>query len=63
METLYQLLALVGAGLLVWYTYRTVSNRPEAFRGASMQQSLKTMGLLAIALILFVAFLVLMLKA
>lgn len=63
METLYQILALVGAGLLVWYTYRTVRSRPEAFRGASMQQSLKTMGLLAIALIVFVAFLVFMLRA
>lgn len=63
MESLYSILAIIGAGLLVWYTYRTVRSRPESFRGESMQHSLKTMGLLALALILFVGFLVLMLKA
>ena len=62
METLYQMLALIGAGLIVWYLYRTVKGRPEVFSGENFNKSLFTMGVLAIILIIFVAFLVMMVR-
>ena len=58
MEAFYQLLALIGAGLIVWYLYRTVKGRPEVFSWENMNKSLFTMGVLALILILFVTFLV-----
>ena len=58
METFYQLLALIGAGLIIWYLYRTIKARPEAMSGENMHKSLFTMGILALILIVFVAFLI-----
>ena len=58
MGTFYQILALVGAGLLVWYLYHTVKGQPQVFSGENIHKSLLTMGILAIILIVFVAFLV-----
>ncbi|OGV49380.1 MAG: hypothetical protein A3F46_00095 [Legionellales bacterium RIFCSPHIGHO2_12_FULL_42_9] len=63
MEAFYQILALVGAGLIVWFLYRTVKGRPQVFSGENMNKSLITMGVLAIILIIFVAFLVLMVRS
>jgi hypothetical protein len=62
METFYQLLGLIGAGLIVWLLYRTVKGRPELFSRDNINQSLATMGVLALGLIAFVAILVLFLK-
>ena len=59
MTTFYQLLALIGAGLIAWILYRTVKNKPEQFSRENLSKSFSTMGILAIILILFVAFLVL----
>lgn len=62
METLYQVLGLLGAGLLVWYMYRTVKNRPELFSRANLTKSFSTLGVLALILIVFIAILVLILR-
>lgn len=58
METLYQLLGLLGAGLIVWFLYRSIKGRPDVFSRDKMSQSLGTLGVLGIGLIVFVAFLV-----
>ncbi len=62
MDTLYQLLGLVGAGLIVWLLYRTIKGRPEQFSRENMGKSFSTMGILALLLIAFIAFLVFMLN-
>ena len=62
METLFQILAIMGAGFIVWILYRSVKNRPELFNKENMNKSLSSMGILALILIAFVAFLVLMLR-
>jgi threonine/homoserine/homoserine lactone efflux protein len=62
METLYQILGLIGAGLIVWLLYRTVKGRPEQFSRENLSKSFSTMGILALILIGFIALLVLMLR-
>lgn len=61
-ETFYQILALMGAGLILWYLYRVVKGRPEMFSRDKLNKSFFTMGLLAIILIGFVALLVLLVR-
>jgi threonine/homoserine/homoserine lactone efflux protein len=63
METLYQLLAVVGAGFLVWWTYRSVKGRPDQFSKEKLTKSFSTMGLLSLCLIAFVALLVLFVRS
>lgn len=58
MEALYQVLGLVGAGVIVWYLYRVIKSRPDQFSRDKLSQSLRSMGILAVLLILFVTFLV-----
>lgn len=60
METFYQILGLLGAGLIVWFLYRTVKGRPELFSRENLNKSFGIMGILALMLIAFVAFLVFM---
>ena len=62
MESLYQLLGLVAAGLIVWILYRTIRGRPEQFSRENLMKSFSSMGVLALLLIGFVALLVLMLQ-
>lgn len=62
METFYQLLGLLGAGLIVWLLYRTIKGRPELFSRENLNNSFSTMGILALLLIGFVALLVFFLK-
>ena len=62
METLYQILGLIGAALIVWVLYRNIKGRPEQFSRANLTKSFSSMGILALLLIGFVALLVLMLK-
>lgn len=62
METLYQILGLMAAGLIVWLLYRMIKGKPEMFSSANMSKSFSTMGILALILIVFVAFLVFMLR-
>jgi hypothetical protein len=60
MDTLYQVLALIGAALVVWVTYRAIKGRPEMFTRDNLRKSFFSLGVLAIVLIMFVALLVLM---
>lgn len=62
METLYQVLGLIGAGLIIYLLYRTIKGRPELFSKENLNKSFYTMGLLAIGLIAFVGLLILMLR-
>lgn len=62
METLYQILGLIGAGLIVWILYRAIKGRPEQFSRENLSKSFSTMGFLALILIAFIAFLVFMLR-
>ena len=62
MSTLYQLLALIGAGLIAWLIYRAIKHNPEQFSRKNIAKSFSTMGILGLILILFVAFLVLIVR-
>jgi len=63
MEMMYQLLALAGALIVLWFVYRTIKGKPELFTADKLSHSVRTLGVLALILIVFVAFLVLMLRA
>lgn len=60
MQTLYQLLGLLGAGLVIWYLYRVIKGRPDQFSRDKINQSFLTMGILGVVLIGFVGLLVLL---
>lgn len=62
METLYQILALAGAGLIVWFIYRSIKGRPEQFSRENMSKSFSTLGVLALGLIVFVGLLILLVR-
>lgn len=62
METLYKILGLMGAGMIIWYLYHTIKNRPEMFAKGNMSKSFSTMGILALILIGFIALMVLLLR-
>lgn len=62
MQTLYQILGLLGAGLILFLLYQAIKGRPEQFSKANLSQSFFTMGILAIGLMVFVALLVLMVR-
>ncbi len=62
METLYQILGLLGAGMIIFILYRTIKGRPEMFSKENLNKSFFTMGILAVGLIGFIALLVLMLR-
>lgn len=57
------LLFFVGGALLLWMCYRGVKNNPGAFSGKNLSKSFATLGVLALLLIGFIWFLVLMLKS
>ena len=59
METLYQILGLAGAGLIIYLLYRTVKGKPEMFSKENLNKSFLTMGILAVGLIVFVGILIL----
>ncbi len=62
METVYQVLGLLGAGLVVWLLYRTIKSRPNQFSRENLSKSFSTMGMLAILLIGFVALLIMIVR-
>lgn len=62
METLYQILGLIGAGLVIFILYQTIKNRPEQFSKDNLNKSFYTMAILALGLIVFVALLVMMVR-
>lgn len=62
METFYQILAVIGAALIVWIIYSNIKGRPEQFNRANLSKSFSSMGILALILIAFVALLVVMVR-
>lgn len=62
METFYQIMGLIAAGLVIFILYRTIKGRPDLFNKENLSKSFSTMGILGIVLIGFVALLVLMLR-
>jgi len=58
----YQLLAIVGAALIIWILFRTIKQRPEQFSRENLSKSFFSLGVLAVILIVFVGFLVLLLR-
>lgn len=63
METLYQILGLIAAGLILFYIYTMIKGRPELFSRQNLSKSFFSMGVLAIALIGFVGLLILLLRS
>ena len=63
METLYQILGLIGAGLIIFVLYRVIKGSPEQFSKENLNKSFFTMGVLALVLIGFIALLVLILRS
>lgn len=59
MNTFYQILALIGAGLMAWFIYRAIKGNPEQFSRENLKKSFSSMGVLALGLIVFVGLLVL----
>jgi TRAP-type C4-dicarboxylate transport system permease small subunit len=62
METLTQILLIIGAGIIAWFSYKAVKRNPQAFSGENINKSFFTLGLLALFLIGIIALLVVMLK-
>ena len=62
MESVYQLLGLLGAGLIIWVLYRNIKGRPDQFNRENLSKSFYSRGVLGIILIGFVALLVLLLR-
>tara|TARA_B100000949_G_C14249093_1_gene437242 strand:- start:979 stop:1173 length:195 start_codon:yes stop_codon:yes gene_type:complete len=62
MSTLYSILGIIGAVMVVFILYRVIKNQPEQFSAKNLNKSFATMGILALILIAFIALLVLMLR-
>ncbi|MDR3502223.1 MAG: hypothetical protein P4L79_06535 [Legionella sp.] len=62
MQTLYEILGLVGAGLVLFILYRSIKGNPAQFSKENLNNSFFTMGVLALVLIGFIAVLVLMVR-
>lgn len=58
METLYQVLGLIAAGVLIWLLYTRIKYDKAAFSREHINKSLYTLGILGLILIVFVMFLV-----
>lgn len=62
MAMLNQLLAILGAVLVLFILFRTIKGRPDLFTKENLNKSFFTMGVLGVGLIVFVTLLVLLLK-
>lgn len=62
MNKFYQILALLGAGLIIWILYRSIQGNPQQFSKENISKSFSTMAILALILIVFVTFLVWMVR-
>lgn len=58
-----KLLALIAAILLIWFLIIGIRRNPDKFSKESLSKSLTTMGMLALLLILFVTFGVMLLRS
>lgn len=63
MQTFYEILGFVSAGIILFILYRSIKGNPDQFSKENLNKSFFTMGVLAIALIGFIALLVLMLRS
>ena len=57
-----QLFFIILAIFIGWLIYRTLKNNPQAFSRANLSKSFYTLGVLALALIAFIAILVMLLR-
>ena len=57
-----QLLALIGAGFIVWLGFRLIKGQPGLFSKKNVENSFFTLGILALGLIAVIAICVLVLK-
>ena len=57
-----QLVALLAAGLLVFVLYQTIRRNPGAFNAANLNKSARTLGILALLLIGFIALCILLVR-
>lgn len=62
MDMVYQILGAVGACLIAWILYRYIKGKPEQLSRENLSKSFLSMGILALLLIGFVGFLVLILN-
>lgn len=58
----YQLLAVILGGLTLWILYRLIKGQPQLFTKENFSKTLGTLGGLALVLIAFVAFLVMIVR-
>ena len=63
MSMWYQFLGIVFAGFFAWLLYSQVKSNPEAFSTANFSKSAYTLGILALVLIAFIAFCIMILRA
>lgn len=62
MQTFYQILGLIGAGLILFILYRTIKGNPGQFSKDNLNKSAYTLGILAVVLIAFIGLLILILR-
>ena len=58
-----KLLAIIGAGLIIWLLFRSFKSNPEMFSKENFTKSFGSMGILGLVLIVFIGLCVLMLRA
>jgi hypothetical protein len=62
MESLANILLILGAGLILWFSFKTIKRYPNAFSGENINKSFFTLGILALMLIGIISILVFLLK-
>ena len=62
MNTVFQILAILGACFIAWVLYKSIKHNPQMYSKENFSKSVTSMGLLALGLIAFVYLLVLMVK-
>lgn len=62
MQTLTNILLVIGAALILWLTFSTVKKHPQTFSVENMNKSIFTLGILALLLIGVIAILIMLLK-
>lgn len=62
MDVIYKILAVVIIGFLLWRMVGFIKQNPEQFTFAKINQGMMTMGIIALILIGFIAFLIFLLR-
>lgn len=63
MDMLSKIAVILFAAFLIWMLYRYIKANPESLSLASLNKSFYTMGLLSIALIIFIAAIIYLLRS